>query len=132
MTDIVDLPPPPINEIFLENDGYVSRVWADWFQKLKDTSDDRFTVVDATTTIDASTSQIILADASSAAFTITMPAIKLADKSRYIVKKIDSSANAVTVAPNGSETIDGELTMDIIFQYDAMQIVPHETNWSIV
>ena len=38
------------------------------------------------------------------------------------VKKIDASANAVTVTPDGAETIDGETTQVIDGQYDNMQI----------
>ena len=95
-------------------------------------SDNRFTVVDGTTTLTAGDSQIILADATAGAMTITLPAIADADKYRYIIKKIDSSANAVTVDADGTETIDGSLTQVISSQYVAMQIVPHGTEWSIV
>jgi len=93
---------------------------------------DRFTVVDGTTTLTAGASQIILADATLGAFTITLPSISAADKYRYVIKKIDSTSSAVTIAADGAETIDGLSTLDIIFQYDSMSLVPHGTEWSIV
>jgi len=130
----MSLPNPPLNQPFLDRE-YVERTWADWFTRIVmgfAACDNRFTVVDATTTLTAGDSQIILADASGGAFTITLPAIADAAKYRYIIKKIDSSANAVTVDADGSETIDGALTAVITTQYEAPSFVPHGTEWSIV
>jgi len=114
--------------------GDIDRVWRDLLEQLVSdtTSADRFTVIDSTTTLTVGTSQIILADASAGPFTITMLPIADSLTRRYIIKKIDSTANAVTVDADGAETIDGALTMIINTQYDAMQIVPHGTEWSIV
>lgn len=61
-----------------------------------------------TATLDDDT---ILVDATSGAITITLPAASTATNKVLTVKKIDSSANTVTVAPNAAETIDGATTM---------------------
>ncbi len=61
-----------------------------------------------TATLDDDT---ILVDATSGAITITLPAASTATNKVLTVKKIDSSANTVTVAPNEAETIDGATTM---------------------
>ena len=50
--------------------------------------------------------QIVLADASGGALTVTLPAPEAA--AAVTVKKTDSTSNAVTVARPGSESIDGD------------------------
>ena len=70
----------------------------------------------------------ILADASAAAITITLP-----DPASYdalvFIKKVDSSANAVTIAPHGTETIDGASSMTLANQNDAVRLRSDGTNW---
>mgnify|MGYP001617001066 CR=1 FL=1 len=56
------------------------------------------------------TDDIILANASSGKFTLTLPAATNTGKI-YSVKKIDAKLTAVTIQPNGSDTIDGEKTI---------------------
>ena len=58
----------------------------------------------------------ILVNATSAAVTIRLP--RTAKARVYVVKKIDSSANAVTIDPEGSQTIDGATTLVLSTQYD--------------
>lgn len=58
-----------------------------------------------TSTYTAAANQLIPADATTAAFTITLPAAP-ADKSRITVKKIDASTNAVTIARGGSDVFN--------------------------
>ena len=48
------------------------------------------------------------------------------------IKKIDSSANTVTIDPAGSATIDGSLTKVLTTQYDNLTIQWDGTNWHIL
>lgn len=77
------------------------------------------------------TNAIILADATNGAFSVTLPpAVEGGD---FIIKKIDVSANAVTVDGDGSETIDGATTQPLSSQYDFMRVVADTSgNWWIV
>jgi len=75
---------------------------------------------------------IILADATSAAITVTLPPAAESVGKRITVKKIDASANAVTVDGNGSETIDDATTAVISSQYDSICLVSDNTEWWIV
>lgn len=59
-------------------------------------------------------------DATSGAITITLPATASSAGRIYVIKKIDSSGNAVTVDPNASETIDGATTVSLSSQYSAI------------
>jgi len=75
---------------------------------------------------------IILADASSTAFIVTLPAASGVAGRMYHIKKTDSSANAVTVDGNASETIDGGTTATIAAQFESIQIVCDGSNWHII
>ena len=75
---------------------------------------------------------IILCDATSAAFTITLPAATNVTGLRYRIKKIDSSVNAITIDGNGAETIDGAATQSLATQYDSMDIACDGASWYIL
>ena len=75
---------------------------------------------------------VILVDATSGPVTITLPAAALNDGRHYHVKKIDASANTVTIDGNGSETIDGLTTQVMTIQYTSRHVVSDASNWSIL
>ena len=75
---------------------------------------------------------LILANATTAAITLTLPAAADYVGKRYEVKKIDSSSNTVTLDGNASETIDGATTQVITFQYDSPLIESDGTEWWII
>lgn len=75
---------------------------------------------------------IVLVDATAAATTITLPAAAGASGQLLIVKKTDSSANAVTVDGSGSETIDGATTKSLAAQYDVAIIFCDGTAWHVL
>lgn len=82
---------------------------------------DKFTVTAVkTTTYTAAVKDLIPADASGGAFTITLPTAP-ADRSRIYIKKIDTSTNAVTIARGGSDVFEKasgatSLTLALPFQ----------------
>ena len=75
---------------------------------------------------------VILGDATAAAFTVTLPKATLFEGRRFTVKKIDASVNAVTLDGDGSETIDGALTVALAVQYEALEVLSNGTGWVIV
>lgn len=50
----------------------------------------------------------------------------------YTVKKIDASANAVTLDGDGTETIDGAATFALATQWKSVTIISTGTNWEII
>ena len=72
-----------------------------------------------------------LCDATSGNIIANLPAASTCSGMFYTVKKIDSSANTVTVDPNGSDTIDGGLTAVINYQYTSVTIVSNGSTWYI-
>ena len=78
------------------------------------------------------TDYTILCNASGGAFTITLPAAASHTGRIYHIKKIDSSANAVTVDGNASETIDDGLTAVLTVQYESITIQSDGSEWWIL
>jgi hypothetical protein len=76
--------------------------------------------------------RVILCDATSAAFTVTLPAAASSTGVVFYIKKIDSSANAVTIDGNGSETIDDATTQLLSSQYDCLTVHCDGTEWYII
>jgi len=76
--------------------------------------------------------ETILANVSAGAFAITLPTAVGATGKIYIVKKIDSSANSVTVNTTSSQTIDGATSRLLTNQYDAIQVQGDGANWFII
>lgn len=93
-----------------------------------------YTIEDATASVTlASASNYVFADASSADIVVNLPAAATAKSGRlYNIKKTDSSANKVTVDGDGSETIDGDTTFEILQQDESVTIVCDGSNWYIV
>jgi len=88
------------------------------------------TVQTLTTTGTITTSnRVVLCDATSGAVTVNLGAA--ATYQNITVKKIDSSANACTVDPNASETIDGGATAAISVQYASISLASDGSNWFI-
>ncbi len=79
-----------------------------------------------------STDHIILADASTSAFTVTLPTAVGITGREYIVKKIDSTTNIVTIATTGSETIDGDASFDLELKDESVNIFSNGSNWYII
>lgn len=73
----------------------------------------------------------LFADATGGPITVNLPAAA-ANAGRIItVKKIDSSANEVTIDPNGAETLDGAVTQSIGVQYTSYSMQSDGANWFI-
>ncbi len=70
-----------------------------------------------------------LCDCTSNAITVNLPAASAGQT--FVIKKIDSSSNTVTIAANGSETIDGSASITLIAEDEAVTLVSDGSNWHI-
>jgi len=86
----------------------------------------------ATVTADhtAVTQSLVLVDASGGPVTVTLPGPT--STAVVTVKKIDSSANAVTIATPGSETIDGDSDRTLTAQWVAREVASDGTNYYLI
>jgi hypothetical protein len=82
--------------------------------------------------VDAHTIGVWRLDATSAAFTVTLPAAKVCAGRTLAFKKIDASANAITLDANGSETIDGALTVSVSSQWQTVRLYSNGKSWDVV
>ena len=64
--------------------------------------------------------------------TFTLPTSVGATGRLYTIKKVDSSANAVTIATTLSQTIDGQTTKPLSIQYDGVQVQSDGANWVVI
>jgi hypothetical protein len=78
------------------------------------------------------TDHTMIGDATSAAFTFTLPASASAAKQEYKFLKKDSSANAITIKANASELINGANTTTLTSQYAHVTIQCDGTQWWIL
>ena len=76
--------------------------------------------------------EVIIADASGASFAITLPTAVGIPGKTYWIKKIDATANTVTVDADGTETIDDGLTAIIGTQYEAITVVSDGAEWWVI
>lgn len=84
------------------------------------------------TVVKADHGALIKCDATSAAFTITLPPAATAGSGFEIaIKKTDAGANAITIDGDGSETIDGATTLVLAGQYDAAILRCDGSSWEI-
>lgn len=75
---------------------------------------------------------LIEGDATAGAFTVTLTAAASSLGRVVTIKKIDSSANAVTVDGDGAEAIDGAATYALSSQYDAVTLHCDGVTWNVV
>ncbi len=73
----------------------------------------------------------VLADAATAAFKVTLPNASLCPGKAYTVKKIDSSAHAVTIASTAGQSIDGATTYQLRSQHNAVDVVSNGSAWFV-
>jgi len=78
------------------------------------------------------TDQVVTADGTSGAFSITLPTSASKSGQTYTIKKIDASANAITVNTTSSQTIDGATTYSLATQYKYVTVISNGSNWFII
>lgn len=74
----------------------------------------------------------VLVDAVGANRTITLPTAASARWRKYTIKKIDATANTVTIDADAAETIDGAATFVLTTQYESVTIQSDGTEWWIL
>jgi hypothetical protein len=75
------------------------------------------------------TDEILTGDATGGAFSITLPTAVGITGRAYTIKRINSGANAVTVATTGGQTIDGAATVALSTQWQVLRVVSDGANW---
>ncbi len=78
------------------------------------------------------TDDVILVSTGGTTRTISFSAVSGLIGKIYHIKKIDAGVGLVTLNPDSTETIDGDLTPDIIAQFESFSIVSDGSNWHVI
>ncbi len=82
-------------------------------------------------TLSAGSPEFNYLDATTAGFTVTLPAVSGLTGQKFTFIKIDATANVIVVDGNGSETINGLASVSFNTQYQAISIHCSGTTWYI-
>jgi hypothetical protein len=91
----------------------------------------KYTATSDALTLDG-THHMVNVDATAGAVTITLPTAVGITGRVYIVRKSDSSANAVIVDGDGAETINGATTYSLTSQYQSVTIMSNGAGWMTI
>jgi hypothetical protein len=84
------------------------------------------------TTLVPASAPVQLVDATTAPVTVSLrPASELAFR-RFEIKKVDASANAVTIDADGSDLIDGLGSRQLVIEYASITIYSDGITWHIL
>lgn len=75
---------------------------------------------------------LFAANASTASFNITLPLASANIGLTVGIKKVDSTANTVTVLTTGSDQIDGQANVVLSAQYEDLYVVSDGTSWNAI
>jgi hypothetical protein len=88
------------------------------------------TVTGATTLSDSN--DYVVANAAGGAFTVTLPTAVGRTGKGFVVKRLNSGANNVTVGTTSSQTIDGATTRVLTSQYELVGVISDGSNWHVM
>jgi hypothetical protein len=75
---------------------------------------------------------VIVADAATGGFTVTLPSVAGLAGKQYTIKKADASKAAVEVAAYGSQQIDGSSTQSLTASYARLTVVCDGSAWQVI
>ncbi len=112
-----------------EVDSIDSFTFKRWFGSLTDLFKSQMSLVtQATTYTVAANIYYVRGDATAGGFTVTLPPALNNQGRKILLKKIDSSGNAVTVSKAGSDTIEGSNTVSLGSQWDKLHVISNGVN----
>lgn len=76
--------------------------------------------------------RVVLANANAGSITLTLPLAANYGERYLTIKKVDTSANTVTIDGNGAETIDGVNTYVLNLPNQVVELSCNGTSWSLV
>lgn len=115
--------PPPIMA-----DQRVPFVYQDWFRQVWLALKLDPETITTTTTL-SRLNDIVLADATAGSITLTLELANTNPGQVHYIKKVDATANTVTIIGQAGETIDGAASQTLVAQYDALILISDGQNW---
>lgn len=75
---------------------------------------------------------LILCDSSGGTFTVTLPTAANNNGKQIVIKKTDSSFNAVNIATTGGQTIDGASSTTLNTENECLTLIAAGNNWQVL
>lgn len=101
-------------------------------EKLDEHTHTPITTVSNTNYTASSSDRVLIVTTGNFNRTITLPSASSMNGREITIKKIDIGTGKVTVDGNASETIDGNLTLDIESRYSFLTLISDGTDWHII
>lgn len=125
---------PTLRSPFIGANGFISAVWAGWFQSIVlafRLAVQQFTQI-ITTTYSAMPYDTLFCNVTGGGFTVTLPLASEAVNGQVRVFKIDASGNTLTISRAGSDKINGANTKTTTTQYAGWTLVSDGvSNWYV-
>lgn len=109
-------------------DGRTDALWAQTQRAVRQAAYSRTSTVSITLTL---SDGLVLMVADGAPLTATLPPARESQGAKFMVKKWDVSANAVTVAATGPDTIDGSGSYVLTIPYQSVTVAAVPGGWAI-
>lgn len=94
-------------------------------------TDETITNVNSSPFNTVTSNKVLLVDASGGPITVNLYATAGQTGIRMRIKKIDATANAVTIVPNGADTIDGLASYQLTAQHEGITMVTSTGVWRV-
>lgn len=78
------------------------------------------------------TDHTVLCHAQTGAFTVTLPSAASLAGREYVIKKIDTSGNSITVTPSSGQTIDTAANYSLATAHKYVRLQSDGTNWFVI
>ena len=101
------------------------------FQSISTSNEVLTSVTDGTTNLTGKDKKV-KANATSGDVTLNLPTAVGKEDDVVTITKTDSSANTVTIVPDGAETISGDSSRILYYQYQSLVITSDGSNWFVI
>lgn len=93
---------------------------------------EKFRTLTSGATLSVTTDSVVLCDATSGSFNVTLPAASGSNGKRFKIKRINTNINTVGIIPTGGDTIDGISVYTISNTFETVELVCNGSAWYII
>lgn len=123
----MNLPPPPSVIELVKDNTQADMLWKQWLVSVFESRNYEYIDFESVSTAATIGKTLTIVDSSSGAVTVTLPPAVDYEKKAFTIKRV--GANNVTIDGDGSETIDGALTLVLSTNYDYAKVYSDGAEW---
>lgn len=111
---------------------YILDQWVKYLESVTDEKKINVVTIASSPYTVLTTDQVVFGDCTTGSQIHTLPPVSGNAGMRVTFKKVDATANTMTIEGDGIETIDGQLNQVIDFQYTSITMVCDGAKWLLV